>query len=96
MARIFRLKGIDVLIRAAAQVRDHVPAVLFHVLGDVADHAYFAECQELVRQHRLADNVSFGGIRDSASAYSQADMLCLPSLSEGLPYVVIEAMLSGL
>ena len=95
MARIFRLKGIDVLIRAAAHVRDHVPDVLFQVLGDVADQEYFAECQELIRQHRLADHVSFSVTRDSASAYSQADLLCLPSLSEGLPYVVIEAMLSG-
>jgi len=95
MARIFRLKGIDVLIRAAARVRDQVPEVHFRVLGEVADGDYFQECQKLVEEHRLTGNVSFSVTRDAATAYSESDLLCVPSLSEGLPYVVIEAMLSG-
>jgi glycosyltransferase involved in cell wall biosynthesis len=95
MARIFRLKGIDVLIKAAAQVRDELPDVLFRILGDVADQQYFEECQQLVVDHDLANNVSFGVTREAANAYSQCDLLCVPSLSEGLPFVVIEAMLSG-
>jgi glycosyltransferase involved in cell wall biosynthesis len=95
MARVFRLKGIDVLIRAAARVRSQVPDVHFRVLGDVADRDYFEECQRLVEQHSLKENVSFGVTNDPAAAYSECDLLCVPSLSEGLPYVVIEAMLSG-
>jgi polysaccharide biosynthesis protein PelF len=95
MARIFRLKGIDVLIRAAALVRDRVPDVLFRVMGDVADRSYFAECENLTQQHGLEQNISFGATREPEVEYSQCDLLCVPSLSEGMPFVVIEAMLCG-
>jgi polysaccharide biosynthesis protein PelF len=95
MARIFPLKGIDVLIRAAAEVRDRVPEVRFRVLGEIADRAYFAECLRLVEEFHLGDHVSFGVTSDSASAYAEADVYCLPSRSEGAPYAVIEAMMSG-
>ena len=95
MARIFPLKGIDVLIRAAAEVRDRVPEVRFRVLGEIADQAYFGECLRLVEEFHLGDHVSFGVTSDSASAYAEADVYCLPSRSDGLPYAVIEAMMSG-
>jgi glycosyltransferase involved in cell wall biosynthesis len=95
MARIFPLKGIDVLIRAAAEVRDRVPGVRFLVLGEIVDQAYFSECLTLVENFRLGDHVSFGVTGDSANAYAEADVYCLPSRSEGLPYAVIEAMMSG-
>jgi glycosyltransferase involved in cell wall biosynthesis len=95
MARIFPLKGIDVLIRAAAEVRDRVPEVQFRVLGEIADRAYYGECLRLVEEFHLGDHVSFGVTSDSASAYAEADVYCLPSRSEGAPYVVIEAMMSG-
>jgi polysaccharide biosynthesis protein PelF len=95
MARIFPLKGIDVLIRAAAEVRDRVPEVRFRVLGEIVDQAYFDECLRLVEEFHLGDHVSFGVTSDSANAYAEADVYCLPSRSEGLPYAVIEAMMSG-
>jgi glycosyltransferase involved in cell wall biosynthesis len=95
MARIFRLKGIDVLIRAAAEVRDRVPEVRFLVLGEIADQAYFRECLGLVEELHLQNHVSFGVTSDSANAYVEADIYCLPSRSEGLPYAVIEAMMCG-
>lgn len=95
MARIFPLKGIDILIRAAAIVRDHIPSIQFRVLGDVADKGYFAECLQLVDDFRLKGNISFAETRDAASAYCEADVFCLPSRSEGLPFVVIEAMMCG-
>jgi glycosyltransferase involved in cell wall biosynthesis len=95
MARIFPLKGIDVLIRAAAEVRDRLPEVRFRVLGEIVDKAYFGECLRLVEEFRLGNHLSFGVTRDSASAYADADVYCLPSRSEGLPYAVIEAMMSG-
>jgi polysaccharide biosynthesis protein PelF len=93
MARIFPLKGIDILIRAAALVRDQIPDVSFRILGEVADPSYHQECLQLIQRFRLASNVSFGETHDAASVYGEADVFCLPSRSEGLPFAVIEAMM---
>lgn len=93
MARIFPLKGIDILIRAAALVRDRVPEVHFRVLGDVADRKYYAECLKLVEEFQLHQTISFDETHDPSSAYCEADIFCLPSRSEGLPFAVIEAMM---
>lgn len=95
MARIFPLKGIDVLLEAAPMVRDRVPDVLFRILGDPADREYFEHCERIIREHRLENNVTFGVTRESHLAYSEADVFCLPSLSEAMPYALLEAMMSG-
>ena len=96
MARIGPLKGIDVLLRAAALVRERIPEARFQVLGEVADQEYFQTCLELRSKLRLNACVEFGQTHDSPSAYQQADVFCLPSVSEGMPFAVLEAMLSGL
>jgi glycosyltransferase involved in cell wall biosynthesis len=95
MARVFKLKGIKPLMEAAAIVRDRVPNVLFRVLGEVADRDYFASCQRAIAGNDLENNIEFGVTKENYKAYCEADVYCLPSLSEGAPYAVIEAMMSG-
>jgi glycosyltransferase involved in cell wall biosynthesis len=95
MARIFPLKGVDVLLEAAQMVRDRVPDVLFRILGEPADREYYEHCRKIVRQHGLEHNVSFGVTHESHLAYGEADVFCLPSLSEAMPYALLEAMMSG-
>ena len=94
LARIFRLKGIDVLLRAASMVRESVPQVCFRILGEVADPAYHRECLKIVEQHGLAGNVEWGETRTPEKEYGRAHVFCLPSVSEGVPFTVLEAMLS--
>lgn len=94
-ARIFRLKGIHVLVEAARRVREKQPRVRFRILGAPADGAYYAECLERVRRLRLEDTVEFGFSDDMPSAYAEADVFCLPSISEAAPLSVLEAMFSG-
>lgn len=55
------------------------------------------ECLERqARELRIGDHVHFLGAVDSpASLYAQLDVLALPSHSEGLPLVVLEASLFG-
>lgn len=96
LARIYPLKGIDTLIEAAAIVQKRVPDLCVRVMGEVADQAYFARCEELVRQHNLAACVEFGQTHTPEEEYRKADVYCLPSISEAMPFVIIEAMLSGL
>jgi glycosyltransferase involved in cell wall biosynthesis len=95
LARVFPLKGILPLIEAAAMVRKRLPLVRFLILGEVGDQAYHDQCLQLVADRELEGNVEFGQTDDPAFAYSQADLFCLPSISEGMPYCLIEAMLSG-
>jgi glycosyltransferase involved in cell wall biosynthesis len=95
LARIYPLKGIATLLEAAAIVRRQVPNLRVRVLGEVADAAYFARCEEIVRQHNLADCVEFGVSHTPEKEYRDAHVYCLPSVSEAMPFVVLEAMLSG-
>lgn len=95
LARIYPLKGIDVLLEAAALVKNRVPNVCVRVLGEVADAAYFARCQEIVKRHGLENNVEFGSTQTPEIEYRRAHVYCLPSISEAMPFVIIEAMLSA-
>ena len=95
LARIYSLKGITVLLEAAALVRPHVPNLRMRVLGEPADAAYFAQCQEIVRRHKLDDCVEFDQTRTPEVEYRSAHVYCLPSISEAMPFVILEAMLSG-
>jgi glycosyltransferase involved in cell wall biosynthesis len=95
MARIYPLKGIDNLLRAAALVRDRFPKVTFRIYGEPADHEYHQLCLGLVRDLHLAEWVEFSQTRNPAAVYPQADIVCVPSVSEGVPYAVLEAMFSG-
>jgi glycosyltransferase involved in cell wall biosynthesis len=95
VARIYHLKGIEYLIRAAALVRQRIPSVLFRVIGEVADQAYYQYCLRLVAENRLDRNVEFCGKQNVSSALAEADVFCLPSISEGMPYSILEAMFSG-
>jgi polysaccharide biosynthesis protein PelF len=95
LARIYPIKGIEFLLRAAAIVRKKVPSVLFRVLGEPADLKYYQCCQQIVADERMEETVEFGVTNDPPSALAAADVFCLPSVSEGMPYSILEAMFSG-
>jgi glycosyltransferase involved in cell wall biosynthesis len=96
MGLIFPLKGQLDLIEAAAIVRDRIPDVEFRFYGRPSDEAYFAECQKRVQDHQLEKTINFAGFTSEPwRAYSEADVVAMSSVSEGFPFAVIEAMLSG-
>lgn len=96
MGLIFPLKGQLDLIEAAATVRDKIPNVEFRFYGRPSDEQYFAECEKRVKQHHLEANINFAGFTSEPwRAYSEADVVAMSSISEGFPFAVIEAMLSG-
>jgi glycosyltransferase involved in cell wall biosynthesis len=85
-ARLVEQKGIDVLIDAAARV-----SARFLVAGDGPERARLEE-----RAAALADRVSFLGHRtDVRDLLDSADVFVLPSLYEGTPLAVLEAMAAG-
>ncbi len=96
MARIYPLKGIEFLLRAAAKIKPRTSTVLFRILGEVADEEYFQGCRTFITENGLEDMVEFGDTKVPAAALRDADVFCLPSVSEGMPYSILEAMFSGL
>lgn len=63
----------------------------------LSDGPRWKEIQKKVRRLHLEDNVIFAGGRwDAAEIYSAMDMFLLPSLWEGLPFVMLEAQANGL
>ena len=65
----------------------------------VGDGPYRSALEELTEDTQSKSVVSFAGRKDKEQVrqyYQKADVFVLPSLSEGMPNVVLEAMASGL
>lgn len=91
------VKGIDVMVDAAAQVCKQLPRARFLVIGDVHDRAYFSQLEERVRSFGIGKNVQFIGPSEAVfSILKLCDVFCLPSRSEGFSNALIEAMACGL
>ena len=95
MGLIFPLKGQLDLIKASIIVREQIPDVEFIFYGKASDENYFAQCQALVKEHKLENTINFAGFTSEPwRAYSEADVVAMASISEGFPFAIIEAMLS--
>lgn len=97
IGRIAPIKDIKTLLRALAILRrGGVPfdAFLTGALKEEADYA--DECKDLVVSLGLSDAVQFLGRVDVKQYYPRLDVVVLTSISEGLPFAVLEANCSGL
>jgi len=94
-ARVVPIKGITNLIQAAGIVcKKH--KVEFVVLGDIVDRQYHSQCEELIEMLGLQDNFHFMGHVNPVEWYHKVDIFTLSSISEGVPYALLEAMSCGL
>jgi glycosyltransferase involved in cell wall biosynthesis/peptidoglycan/xylan/chitin deacetylase (PgdA/CDA1 family) len=100
VANLRRIKGIDVLVRAAALVGQEFPEALFLVAGDDSHgpkRAYADEVKGLAKSLGLERSVRFLGHTDRVpELLALSDVFVLPSRSEGLSNALLEAMRSGL
>jgi len=97
VGNIRRVKGVDVFIRAAAEVRRAHPEVLFLAVGENHEPPHFEELQKLVQELDLSGNVLLYGPSEKVSELLAAsDVFCLPSRSEGFSNSLIEAMAAKL
>jgi len=93
VGRLHPQKGHVYLIRAAEKIVRNFPKVKFVFAGD---GDLRSELEELVRTKNLEKNFMFLGYRsDIPDVIKAFDIFALPSLYEGLPNVVLEAMASG-
>jgi glycosyltransferase involved in cell wall biosynthesis/protein-tyrosine-phosphatase len=88
--RLSPVKGHDTLLRAARVILDRRPDARFVIAGDgPLEH----ELKALAAQLRVDGACSFlGGRADIKDVMSAMDVFVLPSLNEGLPMAVLEAM----
>jgi len=99
VGHIRRVKGFDVLLRAAAQVCQVYPTATFLIVGAVQEADCDRNLRDLVRQLNLEQNVRFLGKMDSESLWpllKSCDVFCQPSRSKGMSNALLEAMASRL
>jgi len=94
--KVWPVKGIDILIRAAAIVCRELPRTNFLVAGWLG-HDYATEVQQQTESLGLSGNVKFiGRLPHIVSILKACDVFCLPSRSEGLSNALLEAMACAL
>lgn len=92
-ARLVRQKGVDYLLRAAQKLVKEFPNLLFVIVGHGPEGN---RLQRLARDLQIENNICFAGTRsDMADVYASLDVFVLPSLGEGMPMVVLEALASA-
>jgi L-malate glycosyltransferase len=99
VGHIRRVKGFDVLLRAAAEVCRAYPKATFLIAGTVQEPDCDRELHDLVRQLNLERNVRFLGKLENEDVWSLlklCDVFCQPSRSEGMSNALLEAMGCGL
>ncbi len=90
VARLQPEKGVATFLKAAALVSKASPGARFLVVGD---GPLREELRDLVGRLGVEDRVRFLGYRTEARALIRLlDVLVVPSLTEGSPLIVLEAM----
>lgn len=93
VARFFAIKGHRAFIAALPALLKRCPAVQIVFVGDGPERQ---NCEELVAALGIGANVRFLGQRNDVDKLMNClDVLAMPSISEGLPLVAIEALAAG-
>ncbi|MBW8881292.1 MAG: glycosyltransferase [Asticcacaulis sp.] len=93
MGRLHAIKGFDVLLRAAAQLRGQGSRFQLKIAGDGPQRG---ELEALSRSLKLDDCVEFcGWAADPLQFLAGVDLFVVPSRFESFGLVVVEAMAAG-
>ena len=90
VGRLHRLKGLDLLIRAAPGIRAEIPSLQIVLIGrGMEEH----ELRRLAAEQGVGDAVRFAGFHAEARRLMPAmDVLAVPSRYEGQSISILEAM----
>ena len=96
LGRVVSIKDVKTLLRTARKVCDQLPDARFLIAGPTNEEAgYYDECLELVQQLNIESCVSFLGPAERDDFLAMIDVMALTSISEGLPFVIIESLAAG-
>lgn len=92
VGRLSQEKGQSLLLEAVASLAAQAHPVQLHIVGDGPDRRWL---ENYANQLGMSANVVFEGWVDQnrlMALYSETDIFVLPSLAEGIPMVLMEAM----
>lgn len=93
VGRLIPQKGVEFFLTAARRVIDEIPDALFAIVGAGSAGP---DLERMAKGLGLGDRVLFTGVRtDMPGVYASLDIFVLPSLDEGMPMVLLEALASG-
>ncbi|MFQ5797058.1 MAG: glycosyltransferase family 4 protein [Bacteroidota bacterium] len=93
IARIAVEKGQALFVDVAENLLEDHPHTYFLIVGRPTSQSYYEELLRRLRSSQYGDHILLTGFRDDVeSVLADTDILVLPSVEEGLPNVVLEAM----
>lgn len=99
VARVTEQKNVIRFIQSIAKVQELIPEIKVDWYGGVSDSdsTYFIECRSEIKKHHLEDVFTFHEPTLNVLAlYQSTDYFCLPSMFEGYPNALCEAMCCGI
>ena len=99
IGRLCKSKGQHLLVQAAANLHQLGQEAVYLIVGNdlEQDGAYLQYLKDLAQELGINKSVHFLGHRDDIpQLLALSDLLVLPSYTEGLPLVILEAMAAGL
>ena len=84
------------LLRALLEIRERIPALRWRMVVAGQDRGCMAEIRAVAAAAGVADRVHLLGHRDDTeNVLAAADVFAMPSLHEGMPLAIIEAMFAS-
>lgn len=94
IANLYSTKGLEYLIRSAKILTEKYSKLIFVVIGE---GSLRKNLEEKIEELNLENKFFLIGTMDNAAQYLKAfNIFCLPSIKEGLPYTLLEAMAARL
>lgn len=95
VGRVSREKCIPTILFTYRQLIKKNINVILNIYGK-CDETYIKCIHFIVENLQLPNVIFHGRITDQNEIYNNTDILILPSVSEGLPYVILEALARGI
>ncbi len=96
LGRVVSIKDVKTLLHTARKVCDRLPDARFLIAGPAEEEPeYVDECIALSAQLELNRHVEFLGPVNAMKFLPDLDLMILTSVSEGLPFVILEALAAG-
>jgi glycosyltransferase involved in cell wall biosynthesis len=97
VGNVRRVKGQDLFLEAAAEIRLSFPNARFSIVGDILEPDFYLDLLRQTEALNLKGSLQFmSGNVDIAKHLAQSDLFVLASRTEGFPNVILEAMASSL
>lgn len=99
LSRIHPKKGLLLLVKAIKDIIKIRSDIRLIVAGPVEDALYFKKIKDFIKNNKLENQINFKGTvigEEKIKIFSESDIFVLPSVDEGSPLVILEAMSFGL